>query len=67
MEKEFSLTLIEDKPHPLYNNIFIKKIEMKNHQKNVSRTVTHYHINNWVDKTAPKESAGLKFLVQKLI
>ena len=35
--------------------------------KGTTKIVYHYHINNWLDGTAPKESPGLKFLVEKLV
>lgn len=67
VEKEYMVKVLEDHPHPLFQNIKIKKLLLTNSVKNVSREVTHYHMTNWPDGRSPKQCQGMRFLIDRLI
>ena len=66
-EKEYSIKLLEDVPHPQFQNIRIKKLQLTNTDKNTIREVTHYHMTNWPDGRSPKQCQGMRFMIDKLI
>lgn len=66
-EKDYTIQVLEEAPHPKFTNIKIKKIKLTNNAKNTSRELSHYHIVDWPDGRAPKQCQGLRFLLDKLI
>jgi protein tyrosine phosphatase len=64
---EYTIRVLEDTVHPKYADIKIKKIELKNSETHAAHQVTHYHICDWVDGKSPKECAGVRFLLERLV